>query len=35
MTMKKTEKRNPHIGFSVDDFFAEDDLLEEIEAAAF
>lgn len=32
--MKKTEKRNPHIGSSVDDFFAEDGLLEEIEAAA-
>lgn len=32
--MKKTEKRNPHIGSSVDEFFAEDGLLEEIEAAA-
>lgn len=32
--MKKTEQRNPHIGSSVDDFFAEDGLLEEIEAAA-
>ena len=34
MTMKKTGKRNPHIGSSVDDFFAEDGLLEEIKAAA-
>ena len=32
--MKKTEKRNPHLGSSVDDFFAADGLLEEIEAAA-
>lgn len=32
--MKKTEQRNPHIGSSVDEFFAEDGLLEEIEAAA-
>ena len=32
--MKKTEKRNPYLGTSVDDFFAADGLLEEIEAAA-
>ena len=32
--MKKTEKRNPHLGSSVDDFFAADGPLEEIEAAA-
>ena len=32
--MKKTEKRNPYLGSSVDDFFAADGLLEEIEAAA-
>lgn len=32
--MKKTEQRNPHIGSSVDEFFAEEGLLEEIEAAA-
>ena len=32
--MKKTEKRNPRHGSSVDDFFAADGLLEEIEAAA-
>lgn len=33
-TVKKTEKRNPFLGSSVDDFFAADGLLEEIEAAA-
>ena len=32
--MKKNEKRNPYLGSSVDDFFAADGLLEEIEAAA-
>ena len=32
--MKKAEKRNPYLGSSVDDFFAADGLLEEIEAAA-
>ena len=32
--MKKAEKRNPHHGSSVDDFFAADGLLEEIEAVA-
>ena len=32
--MKKTKKRNPYLGSSVDDFFAADGLLEEIEAAA-
>ena len=32
--MKKTEKRNPYLGSSVDDFFAADGLLDEIEAAA-
>ena len=32
--MKKTEKHNPYLGSSVDDFFAADGLLEEIEAAA-
>ena len=32
--MKKTEKRNPHIGSSVDDFFAEDGLVEKIDVAA-
>jgi antitoxin HicB len=30
----KTAKKNPHIGSSVDDFFAEEGLLEEIEAIA-
>lgn len=32
--MNKIAKRNPYLGSSVDDFFAEDGLLEEIEAAA-
>ena len=32
--MKKTEKRNPYLGSSVDDFFAADGLLNEIEAVA-
>ena len=32
--MKKTEKRNPYFGSSVDDFFAADGLLDEIEAVA-
>jgi antitoxin HicB len=30
----KATKKNPHIGSSVDEFFAEDGLLEEIEAIA-
>ena len=32
--MKKTEKRNPHIGSCVDEFFAEEGLLHEIEIVA-
>lgn len=32
--IKKTEKRNPYMGSSVDEFFADNSLLEEIEAAA-
>ena len=32
--MKKTEKPNPYLGSSVDDFFAADGLLDAIEAAA-
>jgi antitoxin HicB len=30
----KTAKKNPHIGSNVDDFFAKEGLLEEIEAIA-
>ena len=32
--MGKAAKQNPYLGSSVDDFFAEDGLLDEIEAAA-